>query len=105
MGGSDRRAKIAPPLHDEEEASDLLTEVLDLGYDATLVSEDVDGRVQLELQVGPFGTLREADSTATILRRAMELEPEIGLIPRNDSPVDAMPEDSDAQSPPELEIQ
>ncbi|MCH7868443.1 MAG: type II secretion system secretin GspD [Myxococcales bacterium] len=69
------RYMIHAVVSQHDRAAPKLTEILDLGYEAKLVSSSgVDG-VVLELQVGPFGTLHEAESALTILHRSMHLDP------------------------------
>ncbi len=80
-------------LDDSTKAETYITEITDLGYDATLVTVDLDGDLIFELQVGKFGTRREAESTGIIMRRAMGLEPWIVEVPYQEP-------DSSTRQPP-----
>jgi len=73
---------------DETSASAALTEIIDWGYDATLVSRVEDGQIHFEIQIGPFETQREARSASRLLERAMELNPQLTVIPRDPDGVD-----------------
>jgi general secretion pathway protein D len=54
-----------------------LTRLIDAGYEGTLVSSRASGRVLLELRVGPYRELDEAERTAEALRRAYSLAPQV----------------------------
>jgi hypothetical protein len=111
----DREAAIHGPrfmvyasLADEMRAASLLTQILDLGYEATLVSHDSDGVLIFELQVGSFGTLREAESSSTILRRSMDLEPTVVIVPYSEradlQQQDGSPDPFDSFEPSETSV-
>jgi general secretion pathway protein D len=52
---------------DESEAIETLTELVDAGYDGSLISSDSDGVLVFTLQVGPFDDLWTAQRTAETL--------------------------------------
>ncbi len=60
--------------HDDR-AAQKVTEIIDLGYDANLVSHSNASGVVLEIQAGPFESIHEAESALTILHRSMHLDP------------------------------
>lgn len=68
---------------DEQTAARLVTEIIDLGYDATLVSSSTGTGVVLELRVGPFESTRQAESALIILHRSMQLDPYIVVVQRS----------------------
>ena len=61
-----------------------LTELVDAGFDGTLVSTGDVGRVRYELRVGPYGSVAQAERAAETLQRAYELPSQI-VIEREDS--------------------
>ena len=66
---------------DEVRAADKLTEVIDAGYEATMVSGTHNGELRYELQVGPFGTLKQADDVSAVLQRSFGLDPSVTVLP------------------------
>ena len=58
-------------------AQSTLMRLIDAGYEGTLVSSRASGRVLLELRVGPYRELGEAERTAEALRRAYSLAPQV----------------------------
>jgi len=60
--------------HDDR-AAQKVTEIIDLGYEANLVSHSNASGVVLEIQAGPFESIHEAESALTILHRSMHLDP------------------------------
>lgn len=62
---------------DSSVAQSTLTRLIDAGYEGTLVSSRSSGRVLLELRVGPYRELGEAERTAEALRRAYSLAPQV----------------------------
>jgi general secretion pathway protein D len=62
---------------DSSVAQSTLTRLIDAGYEGTLVSSRASGRVLLELRVGPYRELGEAERTAEALRRAWSLAPQV----------------------------
>jgi general secretion pathway protein D len=61
----------APVLGDENAAMQLLTELVDAGFDGTLVSNQTgSGVVLYEIRLGPFDTLEEAQKVGTVVQSA-----------------------------------
>ena len=61
----------APVLGDENAAMQLLTELVDAGFDGTLVSNQTgSGIVLYEIRLGPFDTLDEAQRVGTVVQNA-----------------------------------
>jgi general secretion pathway protein D len=54
-----------------------LTELVDAGFDGTLVSSSRDGRVYYELRVGPYREIGQAERAAATLQRSYELSSQI----------------------------
>ena len=73
----------AAVIDDHTRASKTLTEILDWGYDATLVTRVEDDHLVFEIEIGPFETQKEADTAAVLLERAMQLSPQLTVIPRD----------------------
>lgn len=68
-------------------AQTTLRQLIDAGYEGTLVSSRSNGRVLLELRIGPYINLDDAERTATVLRRAHALSPQVIV----QKPEDAIP--------------
>ncbi len=54
-----------------------LTELVDAGFDGTLVSTGDTGRIRYELRVGPYGNVEQAERAAETLQRAYDLPSQI----------------------------
>jgi general secretion pathway protein D len=78
--GGPRYEIRAEVFRDADRASETLTELLDAGYDGTLVSGETDGFLLFELLVGPFPTLEEAESASAVLREAYGLSPAVTVL-------------------------
>jgi cell division septation protein DedD len=72
-------AVLAGVYRDQEEASRLLTQLLDAGYDGTLVSGDVGGGVLFEVRIGPFSDLETAEGAADVIGQGFGLSPDVVL--------------------------
>jgi hypothetical protein len=59
---------------EEGPASDLLTQLLDAGLEAAIVTREQDGELVFEIRVGPYETLRRADTIADVMRRSYGLQ-------------------------------
>ncbi len=71
---------LAAVFRDSGAAQTLLTQLIDAGYEGSLVSGEADGgAVLFELRVGPYETLRAAEQAATTLRDAYDLSPRVML--------------------------
>lgn len=66
---------------DETAATDRLTEILDAGYDATLVTGETMGVVVFDIHVGEFTSLAEAEKLAEAIRLTFGLKPEVVILP------------------------
>jgi len=83
-------------LPEETDFEQKVTEIIDLGYDATLVSTALEDGVLVEVQVGPFESNQQAESAVTILRRSMRLDPYVVVIQR-ETQANPDPPESDPQ--------
>jgi general secretion pathway protein D len=84
--------------HDDNAAQKVI-QIIDLGYEATLVSHVAgDGGVVLEIQAGPFESMQQAESALTILHRSMHLDPYMVVVDPAEVSDDTMlaPEPEDA---------
>ena len=68
---------LAAVFRDESAARAKLQELLDAGFDATIVSAEQDGQVVLEVRVGPYETQYRAEVAAETLRQAHGLSPTV----------------------------
>ncbi len=74
---------------DPDAASAALTEILDAGYEGTLVSGETDGMLLFEVQVGPFETLEEAEQASEVLQEVFGYSPSLIVLPTNrETPVE-----------------
>ncbi len=62
---------------DETEAMTTLTQLVDAGYDGTLISGEVGGRTIYEIIVGPFADLRGANDAAGLLKDVYGFSPTV----------------------------
>ncbi len=65
---------------DEREATDVLTALVDAGYDGTLVTRDSDGQLVFTIQVGPFDDLWEADRAAETLDASYGYDSQVTIL-------------------------
>jgi general secretion pathway protein D len=65
---------------DVDEAIHSLQELIDEGYDGTLVSNEVGGSIYFDLQIGPFPTIEEAKRTSELVRDVHGLDPFVVVI-------------------------
>ena len=68
--------------YDETLAAEKLTILIDRGYDGILVAAEADDLVVFELRIGPYESLREAESAAEVLNEAFGLNTGVMLAPR-----------------------
>jgi hypothetical protein len=68
---------------DERAATETLTQLLDAGYEGTLVSGESEGTVLFEVRLGPFASLEEAEQAASVARQAFGLAPTV-LVERDE---------------------
>jgi len=90
------RFMVNARLPEETDFEQKVTEIIDLGYDATLVSTALEDGVLVEVQVGPFESNQQAESAVTILRRSMRLDPYVVVIQR-ETQANPDPPESDPQ--------
>jgi hypothetical protein len=64
-------------LSDESAAVELLTDLVDSGWDGTLVSGDVGGRTLFEVRLGPFDSLDDARIAGEAVARSHGLQPSV----------------------------
>jgi hypothetical protein len=79
-------------------AAQKVIEIIDLGYEANLVSRLDETGVVLEIHVGPFESAQQAESALTILSRSMHLDPYM-VIFQPEAPQDAPPPPENEPSP------
>ena len=65
---------------DVDQAVDTLQELIDEGYDGTLVSNDVGGSLYFELQIGPFLAIDQAERAAQFMRDVHGLKPSVVVV-------------------------
>jgi len=70
-------AVLAAVYRSENAAQQLLTELVDAGYDGTLLASESGGGVLYEIRLGPFSELREAQLAADAITGAFGLSPEV----------------------------
>ena len=70
-------AVLAAVYRSEAAAQQLLTELVDAGYDGTLVASESGGGVLYEIRLGPFAGLQEAQFAADAITGAFGLSPEV----------------------------
>ena len=70
---------------DEEEAIQLLTELLDAGHEGTLLAGETAGVVLYEIRIGPYEDLEDAQWVGEVLQRSHQLSPTI-LIQQPEQP-------------------
>ena len=62
---------------DESRAVDILTTLVDLGFDGTLISDQGAGRLLDEVRVGPYDNVDAAREASRVLERSEGLSPAI----------------------------
>jgi general secretion pathway protein D len=84
--GGTRYVVQATVLGDEQAAMETLTRLVDAGYDGTLVSAQVGGRVVYEVRVGPYDELADAQRAGEAIRRSEGLAPALIVEPPEPEP-------------------
>lgn len=74
-----RYAILAAVYRDEKAAAAKLTELLDAGYDGSLVASESGGSVVYEIHLGPYSDQKTAERTADTVRSAYGLAPTVVL--------------------------
>jgi len=77
------RYMVHAAVTNDEAAARTVTQIIDLGFDAILVSTLSDTGVLLEIRVGPFDSTRQAESALTVLHRSMHLDPYLMVVEGN----------------------
>jgi general secretion pathway protein D len=78
---------LAALYRDEAPAVKLLTDLVDAGWDGTLVSGEVAGAIVHEVRLGPFDELTAAEEAAEIVGESFGLSPSVVVLqPRTDEP-------------------
>ncbi|MBW1886083.1 MAG: SPOR domain-containing protein, partial [Deltaproteobacteria bacterium] len=77
------RYMVHAAVTNDEAAARTVTQIIDLGFDAILVSTPSDTGVLLEVRVGPFDSTRQAESALTVLHRSMHLDPYLMVVEGN----------------------
>ncbi len=80
-GGNLRYFVQAAILEDEDAAARTLTDLIDSGFDGTLVSTEQSGQVFYQIQIGPYDTLDEANKSGEVVRRQHGLAPSVIVAP------------------------
>jgi type II secretory pathway component GspD/PulD (secretin) len=78
-----RYAVLAAVFRDERAATETLTQLLDAGYEGTLVSGESQGTLLFEVRLGPFASLEEAEQAASVARQSFGLAPTV-LVERDE---------------------
>lgn len=67
-----------------DEARETLTELVDAGFDGTLISSGTDGGIRYELRIGPYSEVGQAERAAATLQRSYDLPTQI-LVEREEA--------------------
>jgi hypothetical protein len=68
---------LAGTFRDEGAAAATLQQLLDAGYDGTLVSGDSSGTVLFDVRLGPFSELTRAKAVADVVSDGFDLTPTV----------------------------
>ncbi len=99
------RYMVNARLPEDSDLEQKVTEIIDLGYDATVVTTSGESGVEVELQVGPFESHQQAESALVILHRSMRLDPYVVQIePENVEPTEEPSEQLDELDQLEREL-
>jgi len=85
-GSGSRYVVLAGSYADPNAARGTLMELVDAGFDGSLVSSGPAGRVRYELRLGPYTEVEQAERAATTLQRAYGLPSQIVLERREEGP-------------------
>jgi general secretion pathway protein D len=64
---------------DESQAVEVLTDLIDLGFDGSLIADERGGALLYEVRVGPYESLSDARTAEVVLERSQGLNPAILL--------------------------
>jgi general secretion pathway protein D len=70
-------AVLAATLRDESAATESLQELIDAGYDGTLISADRNGAILYEVRLGPYPSMESAREAAGVIRESFGLAPSV----------------------------
>jgi general secretion pathway protein D len=70
-------AVLAATLRDESAATESLQELIDAGYDGTLISADRNGTILYEVRLGPYPSMESAREAAGVIRESFGLAPTV----------------------------
>jgi general secretion pathway protein D len=68
---------LAATFRDESAATDSLQQLIDAGFDGTLVSGDMDGTVLYEVRLGPYPSIEAAREVSGVIRETFGLAPTV----------------------------
>jgi general secretion pathway protein D len=68
---------LAAVFQDEQAASALMTELVDAGYDGQLVSSETNGVVLMQVRLGPYENLEQAEEVSGTVREAFGVNPSV----------------------------
>ncbi len=68
---------LAAVFQDERAASELMTELVDAGYDGQLVSSESNGVVLMQVRLGPYEHLEQAEEVSSTVRDAFGVSPTV----------------------------
>jgi general secretion pathway protein D len=85
---AERSAAVRAPVYylqaaifgDADAATAMLRDLIDSGHDGALVSQESGGTVLYELQLGPYPSLAEAETSGTVVRRSHGLSPSVLVV-------------------------
>jgi hypothetical protein len=83
---------VAGVFGDELSATESLTELVDAGYEARLVSTPTGAGVTFAVNVGPYPNLEEAQRVAGVIERAFRLAPSVVVEPQSAIGSEIVPE-------------
>jgi general secretion pathway protein D len=68
---------LAATFRNESAATDSLQQLIDAGYDGTLISGSTDGTVLYEVHLGPYPSVESAQEVARVIRESFGLAPAV----------------------------
>ena len=68
---------LAATFRDESAATESLGELIDAGYDGTLISGERDGTVLYQVRIGPYPSIETAREAAAVIRESFGLAPTV----------------------------
>jgi len=74
-----RYAISAGRYENEREATQVLTRLLDAGFDGSLATGRIDGKLIYDIKIGPYDDLIDAERDATVLEDGYDMDPRVEL--------------------------